>query len=125
MALLLLVNVAAAACEWRCCCSWMALQARGYPHMFYQVSKVDENNVEHQVLMRMLDHVEQRLESVKDNASSYLASPELHHSLLFFLEVTQPACALPPVPLTPLPLTPLPLTPLPLTPLPLSRPSAK
>ena len=103
----------------------MALQARGYPHMFYQVSKVDENNVEHQVLMRMLDHVEQRLESVKDNASSYLASPELHHSLLFFLEVTQPACALPPVPLTPLPLTPLPLTPLPLTPLPLSRPSAK
>ena len=51
------------------------------------MAAVDENRIDHSVLMRVLDHVGSRLESVKDNAASHLASPELHHSLLFFLEV--------------------------------------
>ena len=56
-----------------------------------QVCKVDENGPQHHVFMRALDHVGQRLESVRGNCSSYLASPELHHSLLFFLEVSRGA----------------------------------
>ncbi len=35
-------------------------------------------------MIRALEHVEQRLESVKANASSHLAGTELRDSLLFF-----------------------------------------
>ena len=48
-----------------------------------QVSFVDENCIDQQVLLRALEHVEQRLESVRDNAASYLAGTELRDSLLF------------------------------------------
>ena len=49
-----------------------------------QVSFVDENFIDQQVLLRALEHVEQRLEFVRDNAASYLAGTELRDSLLFF-----------------------------------------
>jgi hypothetical protein len=57
------------------------------------VCSVDENCIDHQVLLRVLGHVALRLGSVKPDAEGYLASPELHHSLVFFYEVQSPACA--------------------------------
>ena len=43
--------------------------------------------------MRVLEHVDQRLEGVKDNAASHLAGTELRDSLLFFQVVRALACA--------------------------------